>query len=74
MRYEPIDNKLYIANRQNLAKQMKPGSIAILVSNDFMPKGADGFFPWRQNPDLFYLTGVDQEETFLVLFPDAPLE
>ncbi len=74
MRYEPIDNKLYIANRQNLAKQLKPGSIAILVSNDFMPKGGDGFFPWRQNPDLFYLTGVDQEETFLVLFPDAPLE
>src|ERR1017187_1019149 len=74
MRYEPIDNKLFIANRENLKKHLKPGSVAILVSNDLMPKGGDGFHVWRQNPDLFYLTGVDQEETFLVLFPDAPLE
>jgi Xaa-Pro aminopeptidase len=73
MRYEPIDNKLFIANREKIIKSLKPGSIAILVSNDLMPKGADGFFPFRQNPDMFYLTGVDQEETFLVLFPDAPL-
>jgi len=74
MRYGPIDNKLFIANRANLVKNMKPGAVAILVSNDLMPKGADSFHVWRQNPDMFYLTGVDQEETFLVLFPDAPLD
>jgi Xaa-Pro aminopeptidase len=73
MRYEHIDNKLFIANREKLVRQMKPGSVAILVSNDMMPRGADSFYPFRQNPDMFYLTGVDQEETFLVLFPDAPL-
>src|SRR5207248_3197135 len=74
MRYAPIDNKLFIANSENLKKQLKLGSIAILVSNDLMPRGADSFHIWRQNPDMFYLTGVDQEETFLVLFPDAPVE
>lgn len=52
---------------------MKPGSLAVLVSQDIMPKSADQGFMFKQNPDLFYLTGIAQEETFLLLFPDAPI-
>lgn len=73
MRYDAIDNSLFKLNRKNFAKQMKQGSVAIFVSNDMMTKSADSSYKWRQNPDLFYLTGVDQEDTFLVLFPDAPV-
>jgi Xaa-Pro aminopeptidase len=73
MRYEAIDSSLFKLNRKNFAKQMKPGSVAIFVSNDLMTKSADSSYKWRQNPDLFYLTGVDQEDTFLVIFPDAPV-
>jgi Xaa-Pro aminopeptidase len=73
MRYESIDNELFKSNRARLIKELKPGSVAILVSNDPMPRGGDSFYQFRQNPDMFYLTGVEQEETFLVLFPDAPV-
>ena len=73
MKYDKIDSKLFALNRKNFVKQMKPDSVAIFVSNDLMTKSADASYKWRQNPDLFYLTGVDQEDTFLVLFPDAPL-
>jgi len=73
MRYEAIDSSLFKLNRKNFAKQMKPKSVAIFVSNELMTKSADASYKWRQNPDLFYLTGVDQEDTFLVLFPDAPV-
>ncbi len=73
MRYDAIDSNLFKLNRKNFVKQMKPKSIAIFVSNELMTKSADASYKWRQNPDLFYLSGVDQEDTFLVLFPDAPL-
>ena len=72
MRYETIDNKLFIQNRERLVKEMKPGSVAILFSNDMMPRSADSFHAFRQNPDIFHLTGVDQEDSILVLFPDSP--
>lgn len=72
MRYNPIDNKLFINNRERLKKQLKPNSVAIFFSNDVMPKSADAFHAFQQNPDLFWLTGVDQEESILVMFPDAP--
>jgi Xaa-Pro aminopeptidase len=71
MRYQKIDNKLFVQNRANFAKKMKSNSIAIFCSNPIMPKSADASYKWRQNPDLFYLSGIDQEETFLILFPDA---
>lgn len=73
MRYDAIDSSLFKLNRKNFAKHMKPKSIAIFVSNELMTKSADASYKWRQNPDLFYLTGVDQEDTYLVLFPDAPI-
>lgn len=53
---------------------MKPGAIAIFTSNDLMTKSGDMHYKWHQSPDLFYLTGIDQEHTMLVLFPDAPMK
>jgi Xaa-Pro aminopeptidase len=73
MRYDAIDSNLFKQNRKNFVRQMKPKSIAIFVSNELMTKSADSSYKWRQNPDLFYLSGIDQEDTYLVLFPDAPL-
>ncbi len=72
MRYETISNELFKLNRKNFAKQMKENSLAVFVSNDIITRSADAAYKWRQNPDAFYLSGIDQEETFLILFPDAP--
>jgi Xaa-Pro aminopeptidase len=72
MKYAPIDKQLFIKNRENFAKLLKPKSIAIFHSNDIMPTNADGTMGFRQNSDLFYLSGVDQEETILVIAPDFP--
>ncbi|CCH55175.1 peptidase M24 [Fibrisoma limi BUZ 3] len=74
MRYEPIDAQLFVQNRQRLNALLKPKSLVVLNANDIMPTNADGTMSFRQNNDLFYLTGVDQEETRLVLFPDHPDE
>jgi Xaa-Pro aminopeptidase len=72
MRYEKIGSELFTANRKRVAKALKPGSLVLFNANDVMPTNADGTMRFRQNNDLFYLTGVDQEETILVLFPDYP--
>ena len=72
MRYDSINADLFKLNRKNFAKQMKKNSLAVFVSNDIITRSADSAYKWRQNPDLFYLTGIDQEETFLILYPDAP--
>jgi len=74
MRYESIDAQLFVQNRQRLNALLKPRSLVVLNANDIMPTNADGTMSFRQNNDLFYLTGVDQEETRLVLFPDHPDE
>ncbi|GIV27046.1 MAG: Xaa-Pro aminopeptidase [Bacteroidia bacterium] len=70
-RYSPIPSILFIQNRNNFKQNLKPGSIAIFFSNDIMPTNADGAMGFKQNSDLFYLSGIDQEETILVIFPDA---
>jgi Xaa-Pro aminopeptidase len=72
MRYLPIDNQLFITNRQRLTALLKPKSLVVVNANDIMPTNADGTMMFRQNNDLFYLTGVDQEETRFVLFPEHP--
>lgn len=72
MRYLPIDPLLFVTNRQRLAALLKPRSLVVLNANDVLPTNADGTMAFRQNNDLFYLSGVDQEETRLVLFPDHP--
>ena len=71
MKYEAIDFKLFVKNRQRFSKALKSNSLAIFNSNDIMPTNADGTMPFRQNNDLFYLSGVDQEESILLIFPDA---
>ncbi|MDH5475506.1 MAG: aminopeptidase P family protein [Cyclobacteriaceae bacterium] len=70
MRYSPPNNRLYTKNRANFAKRLKKNSIAVFHSNDIMPTNADGMMPFHQNNDLFYLTGIDQEETILMVYPD----
>ena len=71
MRYTPLPSTVYIKNRANFMKEMIPKSLAVFNSNDIYPISADSTLPFEQHRDIFYLTGVDQEETILVLFPDA---
>lgn len=72
VRYAPIDPALFTGNRERFASRLKPGSIAVFNANDVLPTNADGTMAFRQNNDLFYLSGIDQEETILLIFPDAP--
>lgn len=74
MRYQKINQQLFIKNRKSLLKEIKDNSVVVVNANDIMPTNADGTMRFRQNSDLFYLTGVDQEESALVLFPDFPDE
>lgn len=71
MKYAPIDKTLFINNRASLAEKLKPESIAVFNSNDIMPTSADGAYPFLQHTDLFYLTGIDQEESILIICPNA---
>ena len=70
-RYKLLPKELYIQSRQKLAAKLKPGSIAIFNSNDVMPTSADGTMAFKQATDIFYLAGVDQEESVLMMFPDS---
>ena len=74
MKYEVLPTELFELNRRRFVREMEPGSIAIFHSNDLMPRSGDSYFPFRQNADLFYLSGLDQEETVVVLFPDCVKE
>ncbi|WP_412986742.1 aminopeptidase P N-terminal domain-containing protein [Pontimicrobium sp. IMCC45349] len=71
MRYDSISNSLFIKNRNNFISKMKPNTIAILTSNDVKHNNADDVMGFTQNNDLFYLSGIDQEDTILMLYPDA---
>ena len=70
MKYLPINNQLFTENRKKFSAQLNPNTIAIFNSNDVMPTNADGTMPFRQNNDLFWLSGIDQEESVLVIFPE----
>lgn len=72
MRHRPLPATVFTAARRRLGKLLPPGALAILNANDVCPTNADGTMGFAQNSDLFYLSGVDQEETILVLFPHAP--
>ena len=71
MRYKPISSYVYKKNRDKFMSEMKKDSIAVFNSNDIYPIGADSTFPFEQHRDIFYLTGIDQEETILLLSPQA---
>lgn len=74
MKYHSIDSRLFIKNRNKFMAQMKPKSVAVFNSNDIYPISADSTLPFEQHRDIFYLSGIDQEESILLLFPDAPDE
>jgi len=72
MRYKPINNEMFAENRNRFCSQLKSNGIAIFHSNDQMPRNGDQFFPFRQQSDFFYLTGIDQEKSVLILAPEHP--
>ena len=72
MKYLPLNPLIFKQNRQRFIKEMQPDSIAIFVSNDEIPSNGDALYPFKQNSDLYWLTGIVQEDTMLVLFPDHP--
>lgn len=74
MKYHQIDRSLFVKNRKKFTAQMKPKSVAVFNSNDIYPISADSTMPFQQHRDMFYLTGADQEESILLLCPDAPYE
>jgi Xaa-Pro aminopeptidase len=72
MRYQPFPSDLFVKNRAKLVAELPPKSIALISSNDIMPTNADGSMGFKQQTDLFYLSGLDQEETLILIYPDAP--
>jgi len=74
MKYKNIPKELFENNRKRLADRLQPNSVVIIKANDIMPTNADGTLPFYQNTNLFYLTGIHQEETVLIMAPDFPDE
>ncbi len=74
MRYHKLDKELFTKNRAKFTSHLKPNSLAIFTSQDVYPTSADGHLPFKQHSDILYLSGADQEESILVLFPDAHKE
>jgi Xaa-Pro aminopeptidase len=72
MRHSPIDSKLFQVHRKNLCERLPEKALTIINANDVLPTNADGTLPIHPNADLFYLSGIEQEESILVLFPDCP--
>lgn len=72
MKFQPIKPELFSKNRQRFIKSMQPGSIAIFVSNDEWPLNGDALNSFKQNSDLFWISGIMQEDSMVILFPDNP--
>ncbi len=72
MRYNKIPEALFIKNRKKISKKITGKSVAVINSNDQMPRNGDQTFVYRQSSDFFYLTGIDQEKSILILCPSAP--
>lgn len=72
MRYQPISNSLFKKNRNDFSSQMEGQSAAIFFSNDQSPRNGDQYHPYRQSSDFFYLTGIEQEKSILILAPQSP--
>jgi len=71
MRYLPINNSLFIENRNRFVKMLSNKSAAVFYSNDQQPRNGDQYFPFRQQSDFFYLTGIIQEKSILLIAPDC---
>ena len=72
MKYLPLNPEIFIQNRKRFVERMEKNSIAIFNSNDELPMNGDAIHRFKQNSDLFWLTGIEQEDTMLILFPDNP--
>jgi Xaa-Pro aminopeptidase len=72
MKYLPLNNRIFTTNRERFIGRMDSNSIAIFNSNDELPSNGDAIHRFKQNSDLFWLTGIEQEDTMLILFPDNP--
>jgi Xaa-Pro aminopeptidase len=72
MKNLPVNLQLFVTNRNRFIEKMKPNSIAIFVSNDEVPSNGDALYPFRQNSDLYWLSGVTQEDSMVILFPNNP--
>ncbi|MFI5185556.1 MAG: aminopeptidase P family protein, partial [Chitinophagales bacterium] len=72
MKYLPLNQEIFIRNRQRFINEMKPNSIALFLSNDEVPVNGDAIYPFKQNSDLFWLSGIVQEDSMVILFPDNP--
>jgi Xaa-Pro aminopeptidase len=72
MKYLPLNPQLFIQNRQRFIKELQPSSIAIFVSNDEVPSNGDAMYNFRQNSDVIWLSGIEQEDSMVILFPDHP--
>lgn len=72
MKYKEISSSLFLMNRENFANLLPDNGIAIFQSNDEFPRSGDQNFPFKQNPDLFYLCGIDQEQSILLIYPNCP--
>lgn len=72
MKYLPLNPEIFVQNRERFARQMQKNSIAIFVSNDEVPSNGDAIYSFKQNSDLFWLSGITQEDSMVILFPDNP--
>jgi Xaa-Pro aminopeptidase len=70
MKYLPLNNQIFINNRKRFVQKLKPNSIAIFNSNDEWPSNGDALHSFKQNSNLFWLTGIEQEDSMLILYPD----
>src|SRR5690606_17218821 len=72
MKYLPLNPGIFSQNRERFVRRMLPNSIAIFVSNDEVPSNGDAIYTYKPNSDLFWLSGIRQEDSMLILFPDNP--
>ena len=72
MKYLPLNPQIFFTNRKRFVAKMEKNAIAIFNSNDELPTNGDALYPFKQNADLYWLTGIVQEDTMLILFPDNP--
>src|SRR5688500_2795155 len=72
MKNLPLNPELFVQNRERFVKMMKRNSIAIIVSNDETPSNGDAIYRFKQNSDLYWLSGISQEDSMVILFPDNP--
>ena len=72
MKYLPLNSQIFVENRKKFVSKMEKNAIAIFNSNDELPSNGDAIYKFKQNSDLLWLTGIEQEDSMLILYPDNP--